>query len=242
LTRRQLDFGIPDVEETESDDFGAEINPAEPEADGMFDFQSDSVAGKRAMKRKGPEDDERDDAIMLSSVSKTQGVRVRRQEKRRDTGTVLTSLSLREKDSREGLVKERGSKESLRDVTNEGASSSLAGSKPADAKDAPPVQKMHGTHPVITTSSGKGHFSSGTVAGIAAKLERLSSATRPKPLATPTPLPLPSSDRDIKIPLAEEEQPDDDGAATEATVAELGRRNSGRQRKSVNYKEPSLNT
>ena len=230
LTRRQLDFGIPDPEEAENEDLGAEIDAADPEAEGLLSFQNDSVVGRRAMKRKGVEDEDGEEPIMLSSANKPQGVRPRRQEKRRDTGVVLTSLSLQEKNATEALSQERGSKESLRDVTNEGPSQSFVESKLQDPSDATlPMQRVQ-----------KGHFSSGTVAGIAAKLEKISSTTRPKPLSAPTPLPLPSPDTDTKIPLAEEEPPGE--APPDVAAAELGRRNSGRQRKSVNYKEPSLNT
>ena len=235
LTRRQLDFGIPEPEEAEPEEYDAEVNSVEPVTEGLLSFPGESILGKRALKRKGPEDEEKDDADIFSAAVKLQGVRVKRQEKRRDTGNALT---LKDKESRENLLKERSSKDSLRDVTNERTPPSLVGSKPTDINDSSTLlQKASEGQTTATTTSLKSHFSRGTVADLAAKLERLSS--RPKPLSAPTPIPLPSSDKDVKIPLAGEEQAND---AAEAAAAEMNKRGSGRQRKSVNYKEPSLNT
>lgn len=238
LTRRQLDFGIPEPEEPENEENEeneAPIDAVEPVAEGLLGFQNDSVVGKRAVKRKGPEDEEQEDADIFSVAVKPHGVRAKRHEKRRDTGNPFT---LKDKDSRESLLKERGSKDSLRDVTNERTPPSLIGSRAIETKDftSPPPRADDGA-PAPTTNSSKSYFSRGTVADLAAKLERLSS--RPKPLGAPAPIPLPSSDKDVKIPLEEEEQANDAG---DAGVGDIGRRNSGRQRKSVNYKEPSLNT
>lgn len=235
LTRRQLDFGIPEPEEVENDDNNAELDAVEPPVDGLLSFQSDSVVGKRAAKRKDIEEDERDDIDVFSTAVKSHGVRAKRQERRRDTGNALT---LKDKESRESLLKERGSKDSLRDVTNERTPPSLIGSKPIDIKDfTSPAPKAGDAQTSAIATSAKSQISRGTLADLAAKLERMSS--RPKPLSAPAPIPLPSSDKDVKLPLAEEEAADE---AAEAAAAEMGRRGSGRQRKSVNYKEPSLNT
>jgi hypothetical protein len=231
LTRRQLDFGIVDPDENSSDDADAEGTGNDNDnvtATGLLDFQSDSVVGKRAAKRKEPENEPEEDINESATVTR---VRSRKHEKRRDTGDVLTSIAAKEK---EFVLKEKESKDSLRDVTNE-QSSHQAGPTEEDTNN----QSIPQSNP---TTNGKLHILSvgkGTVADITAKLEKLSS--RPKPLAALTPMPLPLSDKDMKVSLPEEEkQPENTNENVHVGGADLMRRESGRQRKSVNYKEPSL--
>ncbi|PVF98272.1 hypothetical protein CPB86DRAFT_758665 [Serendipita vermifera] len=227
LTRRQLDFGIVDPDETSSDE--AEAEAAENDnvtATGLLDLQSESVVGKRAAKRKEPEED------INEPTSFTKARISRKHEKRRDTGDVLTSMATKEK---ELVLKERESKESLRDVTNGQPTSHQAETNTEDTNNQAIPQSNPATH-------GKSHVLSvgkGTVADITAKLEKLSS--RPKPVAALTPMPLPSSDKDVKVSLPEEDkQPENSNENATTVGADLMRRESGRQRKSVNYKEPSL--
>lgn len=229
LTRRQLDFGIVDSEDQSDEDDDAESGEKMPVAEGLLGIESDSVVGKRAMKRKEPEDG--DD--IFSAAPKPATSR-KRQERRRDTGPVHTGMVLQEKSSIDTILKDRESKDSLRDVTNERTTPPLV-IRPTDEKPKISVGIGIGK-PAPSVKSAENGIPPLSVAGLAAKLERLS--TRPKPPAPPAPLPLPSSDKDVKIPLADEDVPVD--AKPESVGAELGRRESGRQRKSVNYKEPSL--
>ncbi|KAG8830627.1 hypothetical protein FRC17_004604 [Serendipita sp. 399] len=238
LARRQLDFGIHDSDEEEDEDEAMEMNDSHPIEEGLLSFQSDSIVGKRAPKRKNPENDE----DIVSSVTVRAGATRRRQEKRRDTGTVIPGSALMEKTSIDGLLKERNSKDSLRDVTNGRMHSSETSEEQREGPIAtgPSLVAAAGTT-VGPNSRSNGSSTHGIdIAGIAAKLERLSSKPKPPvPLAT---LPLPSSNKDIKIPLDLDEGNHADPNDPNSAVADLGRRNSGRQRKSVNYKEPSLVT
>ncbi|KAG8822469.1 hypothetical protein FRC19_005904 [Serendipita sp. 401] len=237
LARRQLDFGITDSdEEEEEDDDLMETNNGQPIGEGLLSFQSDSVIGKRAPKRKNPENEEEIAPSITMRVNTTR----RRQEKRRDTGTVVPGAALMEKTSIDSLLKDRNSKDSLRDVTNGRVTNNEA---PERQVEQPTIAESSSTAaaagPVASLSSRANTISTSgvDVAGIAAKLERIS--TKPPPPAPLATLPLPLSDKDVKISLAPEEEAYEDNESNNA-ASELSRRNSGRQRRSINYKEPSL--
>lgn len=230
LTRRQLDFGIPESEqgnkEDEGDDDGRNSD------DGFLDFQNDSRAGRRALKRRFLEDEEYEGIV--SKVDTEPAIRGKRQEKRRDTGTVLTCSSLKEKGSKGSLIGEgMESKESLRDVTNE--RSSAPSVQTQDVKQMKPTSNtvMERSNISEARTESRVHISM----GLAARIQRLESRAQ-APLVSPIPLP-PQEEN----PAAVEETNEQSYESVEAANnMDLGRRGSGRVRKSVNYREPSLVT
>lgn len=229
LTRRQLDFGIPESEQGNKED---EDDDGRNSDDGFLDFQNDSRAGRRALKRKILEDEE--DEAIVAKVDKEPAIRGKRQEKRRDTGAVLTCLSLKEKGSKGSLIGEgMESKESLRDVTNERSSAPSAQTQ--DVKQVKPTSStvMERSNILEARTETRVHVS----AGLAARIQRLESRAH-APLVSPIPLPPQEA-----TPAAVEETNEQSSESVEAANnMDLGRRGSGRVRKSVNYREPSLVT
>ncbi|KAG8867806.1 hypothetical protein FRC20_004838 [Serendipita sp. 405] len=213
-----------------------ETNNGQPIGEGLLSFQNDSVIGKRAPKRKNPENEEE----IAPSITMRANTTRRRQEKRRDTGTVVPGAALMEKTSIDSLLKDRNSKDSLRDVTNGRVTNNES---PERQVEQPTIAETSSTAaaagPAASLSSRANTISTSgvDVAGIAAKLERIS--TKPPPPAPLATLPLPLSDKDVKISLTPEEEAYEDNESNNA-ASELSRRNSGRQRRSINYKEPSL--
>jgi hypothetical protein len=229
LTRRQLDFGIPESEqgnkENEDDDDGRNSD------DEFLGFHNDARAGRRALKRKALEDEE--DEAIVAKVDKEPAIRGKRQEKRRDTGTVLTGLSLKEKGSKGSLIGEgMENKESLRDVTNERSSAPM---QTQDIKQVKPTSNtvMERSNISEARTESRVHASF----GLTARIQRLESRAQ-APLVSPIPLP-----PQEETPVAVEETNEQPSESVEATNnMDLGRRGSGRVRKSVNYREPSLMT
>lgn len=284
LTRMQLDFGIkPDDEEDSDDNDGDgdgdndgegegmgdgdadadadaldEGNTEEATGAGMIDFARDrslatnTSAVKRGAKRKTMEDDAEEIVRPADTSISQRPLPTRKREKpeRRDTGTALNTTEL----------KERASKEGLRDVTNE-ANSSPPKLSNGNHVDQPPSGHDKNKIPNGDTTQDEpikkddSHRKAAmrSIAGITAKLERITSSARPRPLPTNVTLPPPSRNnstvslQETLESLRVDLEPTSNGdpntgeeSDPSPATAELGRRNSGRQRKSVNYKEPSL--
>lgn len=273
----QLDFGIKPEDDDDSDegeadgDANGDDGEAEAEAEAevleegntvettatvLIDFTRDRSTTtngetvKRGAKRKAMEDDAeeviRPPEVDVSQRPVSRGKRDK--SERRDTGTVLNATE----------IKERPSKDSLRDVTNERHSSPKLsnGIDSAAMKDKPKPSESGDTQ-VDPFKAEDSHRKAAlrSIAGITAKLERIASSARTRPLPPNVNIPPPSRNNSVislqetleslRLDRAERKEQDENGDAkggSESDTAANDRRNSGRQRKSVNYKEPSLVT